>query len=266
MDRKSSKDRRLDSVANLHSCEEAFRSSTNLINNVLEDVVNKRNHGQVVSSLRLLAQTTVTAGAMVRKERSRANNEQSALLVAAQKSVEVDQKRKDRSNLKKKNKNNADPIRVEAGKLRVFVAKNKENVKPAAKRGNVSTVAKAPSKRVRLQPPVSIDVAALRYHGPPLLPEGLDMDAPPPPKDLKEYVYTPEEACRILAGVTCEGKRRTKEIKKIIRLHWIEKELVPVAYSTLGKYETKYNRGEPVNKDWDGRGRPRRMRGALVQR
>jgi len=94
----SSRDNKLDAVQHLFELEKLLNSMHNLSNQVVEDI---ENHcpGKAKKNAADIAKACKTAAAVLHKATTVVNGEQSAAVVAAVNSLQVDNKRKERKHV-----------------------------------------------------------------------------------------------------------------------------------------------------------------------
>jgi hypothetical protein len=200
-------------------------------------MINEGNVRRAQHFLNVVKDTIDTSMCTVAIANSNINSEQSSTAAKATRAIAV----ADQRHLKKQG--NVDPEKLHLAKCRAYNTDNKENVLPLPPKhkGLDTNGDRSPHKlrrksliapRPSFERP-SIDSAALRYHGPDLLPETLKgtLEKPPPPLNNSEY--SPNEAMSILGSIQLATERKSQSARAVLRKHWIEKNLVPVKDSEL---------------------------------
>jgi hypothetical protein len=253
----SSKERHLNANTALNRTSNVLESAAHAQQAALK-AINEGKTRRAQHFLTVVSETIATTKCIIDAANANINSEQSSYAAAATRALAVADKRKVQQ------QGSVDPEKMHVANCRAYNAENKENVQPPSKRKSVDATDGRSTRRKSLALPQTrfvqhppIDVSALRYHGPPLLPETLKgkLDKPPPPLNNKQY--SPSEAMSILSSIQCETERASQSIRSKLRKHWIDVGLVPVKDSALRKWFLKHQNGEAVPSVWDQKGRPR---------
>ena len=117
------KERRLDGTSSLLDTSTAIDAVTRQLNNACEHL-NAGHVGKAKTLLRQVTRANSVAAATLRKNATMVNDEPSAMLQYVARSIEVSQRRAMHGTEELKDRSI----------LNAFIAENKENIKPAAKR------------------------------------------------------------------------------------------------------------------------------------